>query len=60
MQTVSMQEIQTLYSRCGLAADGIGQVRREIHTGSLNNKLNSDFSNIYGKNCSNNVTITKR
>lgn len=62
MRMVNAQEIQELYKRCGLEGNGIGQIRQDINRGNLNSKLNSDFSNIYGKtfaNTSSNATLMK-
>lgn len=58
MQTISMHEIQSLYNMCGIITDGIEQARREINTGDLSNNLNTNFSNIYGTDLSNNMTST--
>ena len=55
-------EIQELYKKCGLVENSIGQVRQNINMGNLNNKLNSNFTNIYGKTFSNtlsNATLVK-
>lgn len=62
MRMVKAQEIQELYKKCGLEKKSIGKIRRDINIGNLNSKLNSNFSNIYGKTFANtlsNATLMK-
>lgn len=46
MKTISASEILQLYKRCGVDGNGIGNARTNINTGSLDNKLNTNFSYI--------------
>ena len=62
MQNVTVQEVEKLYEACGIKNASIGQIRQEINRGTLNNRLNSDFSYVYGRDVSNNfsnITVKK-
>ena len=52
-------EIDKLYKQCGLKYaedyEMRTNMRTEMHKGNLNSVLNTNFSNIYGKNISNNL-----
>lgn len=47
MKTITIDEIQNLYKKCGLEIIGNQLIRTEINTGTLNNKLNADYSFLY-------------
>lgn len=49
MPKTSIEEIESLYKKCGLFPGDTQEIRREINQGNLNNNLNTNFSNIYGK-----------
>ena len=40
MKTISMEEILSLYKKCGVSAQGTKEIRTDINTGTLNNRLN--------------------
>lgn len=48
MKRVEISEIKTLYNSYGVNNDD-QPVRTVLNRGSLNKRLNNDFSNIYGK-----------
>lgn len=52
MKRVDISEIRALYDSYGVKND-LQQVRTSLNRGNLNKRLNSDFSNIYGKEFSN-------
>lgn len=49
MKEVKMEEIERLYEQCKVPIDTDFQIRKTINRGTLDNKLNVNFSNIYGK-----------
>lgn len=44
MKTVTLEEINDLYRKCGISDIDSNNPRTSINTGSLNNKLNCNFS----------------
>ena len=44
-----VKEIERIYNQCGIQAFEQTQIRNGINKGSLSNKLNSGFSNMYNK-----------
>lgn len=43
MKTITNNEILGLYKKCGLE-ENITEIRTQINTGTLNNKLNANYS----------------
>lgn len=62
MAKTSMHDIEKLYRQCGAILEGSPAIRRDVNQGTLNNRLNTNFSNVYGRCGINSVsgsTITK-
>lgn len=47
MQTATLEEIMDLYRQCGLSEVFSANIRTDINQGTLDNKLNSNFSFLY-------------
>lgn len=57
MATVSNDEIRDLYKACGLRdGNDTRQIRQEINSCPVRNKLNTNYLNIYGKYSLNNLS----